>query len=74
MHSGFRTLPPTASIETLAMSLLTPNDFAAGASLAGTPTFDARAMTGTDGIARIVLDDKVYTLRITRAEKLILTK
>ncbi|MFV0334541.1 MAG: hemin uptake protein HemP [Tropicimonas sp.] len=38
------------------------------------PTFDARAMTGADGLARIVLDDKVYTLRITKADKLILTK
>lgn len=36
--------------------------------------FDARALTGPTGIAEIVLDDKVYTLRITRAGKLILTK
>ena len=38
------------------------------------PTFDARALTGADGLAQIVLDDKVYTLRITKADKLILTK
>lgn len=41
---------------------------------ASRPTFDARAMTGTDGLAQIVLDEKVYTLRITKAGKLILTK
>ena len=41
---------------------------------ASRPTYDARAMTGTDGLAQIVLDDKVYTLRITKAGKLILTK
>lgn len=39
-----------------------------------TPTFDALEMTGPDGLARIVLRDQVYTLRITRAGKLILTK
>ncbi len=38
------------------------------------PTFDARAMTGDDGLAQITLDEKVYTLRITKAGKLILTK
>ena len=38
------------------------------------PVHDAVSLTGTDGQARIVLDDKVYTLRITRAGKLILTK
>lgn len=43
-------------------------------ALAALPTYDARAMTGGDGLAQIVLDDKVYTLRITKAGKLILTK
>lgn len=38
------------------------------------PVHDAVSLTGTCGQARIVLDDKVYTLRITRAGKLILTK
>ncbi len=38
------------------------------------PAYDARIMTGADGLAHIVLDEKVYTLRITRAGKLILTK
>ena len=38
------------------------------------PTYDARALI-PDGVqAKIVLDGQVYTLRITRAGKLILTK
>lgn len=39
-----------------------------------TPVHDARALTRDGACARIVLDGKVYTLRITRAGKLILTK
>ena len=39
-----------------------------------TPSYDAQDLTGQDGLARIVLNDQVYTLRITRAGKLILTK
>ncbi len=38
------------------------------------PTHDARALTGREGSAFIELDGKVYTLRITRQNKLILTK
>ena len=38
------------------------------------PVHDARRLIGEDGTAMIVLDDKTYTLRITRAGKLILTK
>ena len=38
------------------------------------PLHDARDLTGDRGAARIVLDGAVYTLRITRAGKLILTK
>lgn len=38
------------------------------------PTHDAESLTGPDGLARIVLRDQVYQLRITRAGKLILTK
>ncbi|NDR58255.1 MULTISPECIES: hemin uptake protein HemP [Aliiruegeria] len=41
---------------------------------ANRPSYDARSMTGSDGLAQIVLDEKVYTLRITKAGKLILTK
>ena len=39
-----------------------------------TPVHDARALTEGNDQARIVLDGHVYTLRITRAGKLILTK
>jgi hemin uptake protein HemP len=35
---------------------------------------DARALTGGANTALIVLDGQIYTLRITRAGKLILTK
>lgn len=38
-----------------------------------TPVYDARDLV-RDGTAAIVLDGQVYTLRITRAGKLILTK
>ncbi len=38
------------------------------------PTYDAQQLVMDRNQARIVLDDKVYTLRITRAGKLILTK
>ena len=38
------------------------------------PTHDARDLTGPSGQARILLDGQAYTLRITRAGKLILTK
>lgn len=44
---------------------------------AGTPggtIHDARAMCGAEGMARIELDGKLYTLRITRMGRLILTK
>ena len=36
--------------------------------------YDARLLTKERGEAKIVLDDKIYTLRITRQGKLILTK
>ncbi|WP_380058645.1 hemin uptake protein HemP [Falsihalocynthiibacter sp. SS001] len=38
------------------------------------PAYDARRLTLDGGQARIVLDGQVYSLRITRANKLILTK
>ncbi len=38
------------------------------------PIYDARRLVGDENTALIVLDDKTYTLRITRAGKLILTK
>lgn len=38
------------------------------------PIHDARRLTEGGSCARIVLDGQVYSLRITRAGKLILTK
>lgn len=38
------------------------------------PTYSAQDLTEGGGLAHIVLNDQVYTLRITRAGKLILTK
>lgn len=38
------------------------------------PCYDAEKLTLQAGMAHIVLRDQVYTLRITRAGKLILTK
>jgi hemin uptake protein HemP len=38
------------------------------------PVHEAQHLTGGGTTARIVLDGQVYTLRITRAGKLILTK
>jgi hemin uptake protein HemP len=38
------------------------------------PTYSARDLTQEGGMAQIVLGDQTYTLRITRAGKLILTK
>jgi hemin uptake protein HemP len=38
------------------------------------PVHDATRLTGPQGTALIVLGEQVYTLRITRAGKLILTK
>lgn len=39
-----------------------------------TPLHNARLLTDGGSLARIVLDDQIYTLRITRQGKLILTK
>jgi hemin uptake protein HemP len=38
------------------------------------PTYDARMLTAGQLVAQIVLDEHVYTLRITKSGKLILTK
>lgn len=50
--------------ETSALSVIDPQ----------IPAYDARHLTQENGQARIVLDGQVYSLRITRANKLILTK
>jgi hemin uptake protein HemP len=39
-----------------------------------TPVHEARVLTEGGSLARITLDGKVYSLRITQAGKLILTK
>lgn len=44
------------------------------AQISSTPIHDANILTGTNGLAHIQLNDQLYTLRITRAGKLILTK
>lgn len=38
------------------------------------PTYEARHLTEGGDLAQIAFGDKMYTLRITRAGKLILTK
>lgn len=38
------------------------------------PAYDARDLTDAGGMAALVLDGKVYTLRITKQGKLLLTK
>jgi len=38
------------------------------------PTYLAKDLTDGGDLAKIVLSDQIYTLRITRAGKLILTK
>lgn len=39
-----------------------------------TPCHEARVLTEGGSLARILLDGQIYSLRITRAGKLILTK
>ncbi|WP_415233880.1 hemin uptake protein HemP [Pseudorhodobacter sp.] len=39
-----------------------------------TPVYDARDLTQGQHVAQITLDTQTYTLRITKAGKLILTK
>jgi len=41
---------------------------------AKTPLYDARDLIKGGATARIMLDDQVYILRMTRSSKLILTK
>ncbi len=39
-----------------------------------TPAYDARVLTGEGNVSTIILDGQIYTLRITKQNKLILTK
>ena len=45
-----------------------------GTAMPVLPAHDARALTQGGSLAQIVLDGQLYTLRITRQGKLILTK
>ena len=45
-----------------------------GAEMSGTLTHDARDLVRDGATAQIRLDGQIYTLRITRTGKLILTK
>lgn len=54
------------------MSLHTPPP--ARPAAATLPSYDARDLTQSGSLAQIILDGQTYTLRITRAGKLILTK
>ena len=56
------------------MNAMTPPRDPAHPLCEAVPTHPAEALTGSEGLARIVLDGQVYVLRITRARKLILTK
>jgi len=38
------------------------------------PAYDARGLVNAEGKALLILDSETYTLKITRNEKLILTK
>lgn len=38
------------------------------------PTYQAKDLTEDGDLAQIILEDQIYTLRVTRAGKLILTK
>lgn len=49
------------------------SDFS-GMPLPTVPVHDATSLTGQGSTAHILLNGQVYTLRITRAGKLILTK
>ena len=40
----------------------------------GAPTYNAAELTKGGNLARIVLANQIYTLRITKSSKLILTK
>jgi hemin uptake protein HemP len=71
-------LPPDCPLEALLDCGVLRMSTAACSSESGKsmdpPRYDARALTGGLGVACIELDGQVYTLRITRLGKLILTK
>lgn len=56
------------------MTVLSPRPVTATPGQQVVPAYNARDLTLDVGQAQIILDEQVYTLRITRAGKLILTK
>ena len=60
--------PPRRSTLSLAAPVPAPR------AVSAVPVHDARALTGAQGLAQIRRDGQDYTLRITRAGKLILTQ
>lgn len=67
MTATFRTAPQQHSIQHASAS-------DCPVTLSRLPLYDARELTKSGVQALIALDGQVYTLRITRAGKLILTK
>lgn len=59
---------------TAPMIFTAPGNTPAFAIANSLPTHDARSLTDGGHLAQIALDGQVYTLRITKAGKLILTK
>lgn len=51
-----------------------PMNFATQSYAPALPAHDARMLTDGGSLAQIALDGQIYTLRITKAGKLILTK
>ena len=58
----------------VARNLIEPARRVSNGHLDEPPLYDARLLTDSTGLARIELDGQVYTRRITRQRKLILTK
>ena len=56
------------------MNALSSQSTATDTAASPLPIYEVRDLTEGGDLARIVLDGQVYTLRITRAGKLILTK
>ncbi len=60
---------------TVMNTIIQPSDMPKPSPVANElPTYDSRKLLGNGILGRLVLDDQLYFLRITRAGKLILTK
>jgi len=58
----------------MTMRMTTPPPVTADIATDAPPAYDVREIVQSTGQARLILDGVIYTLRITRAGKLILTK